>query len=184
MRAAAYLYLKETYLSFEVERVKPSATKAQRFAGLLHDAEASKPLSEVRFVELQNAVVDPRFAEASYRQSQNWVGTDYGHRVRIDFVPQRPEDVRALMDGLVALMQRVGARPDAIDSVVAALPVFRSPLRLDAYLEYSVPLMRQEIVGSDDVIQREAVRDHHVKVNPPRFDHPHQTPHALLAAGA
>jgi len=120
MRAAAYLYLKETHSSFEVERVKPSATKAQRFADLLHDAETSKALSEERFVELQNAVVDPRFAEASYRQSQNWVGTDYGHRVQIDFVPPRPEDVRALMDGLVAMTERIRAHPDVIDSVVAA----------------------------------------------------------------
>jgi hypothetical protein len=120
MRAAAYLYLKETHSSFEVERVKPSATKAQRFADLLHDAETGKPLSEERFVELQNAVVDPRFAEASYRQSQNWVGTDYGYRARIDFVPPRPEDVRPLMDGLVAMTERMHARPDVIDAVVAA----------------------------------------------------------------
>jgi Fic/DOC family len=120
LRAAAYLYLKETHSSFEVERVKPSTSKAQRFADLLHDAETGRPLSEERFVELQNAVVDPRFAEASYRQIQNWVGNDYGYRARIDFVPPRPQDVRPLMQGLISLAERVRARPAAIDAVIAA----------------------------------------------------------------
>jgi hypothetical protein len=112
MRAAAYLYLKETHSSFEVERVKPTATKAQRFADLLHEAETATPLSD--------AVVDPRWAEASYRLEQNWVGTDYGHRCKVDFVPPRPDDVRALMDGLVAMVDRIHSRPDAIDAVIAA----------------------------------------------------------------
>ena len=119
-RAAAFLYLKETHSSFEVEREKPSANKAQRFADLLHDAELDKPLSEDRFVELQNAVVDPRFAEASYRTMQNWIGTDLGYRARVDFVPPRPEDVRPLMNGLVALAARLRAQPEDIDAVVAA----------------------------------------------------------------
>src|SRR5208282_6799395 len=79
LRAAAFLYLKETHSSFEVEREKPSANKAQRFADLLRDAERGLPLSEERFVELQNAVVDPRFAEASYRIAQNWIGEDFGY---------------------------------------------------------------------------------------------------------
>lgn len=119
-RAARYLYLKETHSSFEVERVKPSADKARRFADLLHEAETDRPLSEERFVEMQNAVVDPRWMEASYRADQNWIGTDYGYRVRVDFVPPRPEDVRALMDGLVAMAARIHARPGALDAVIAA----------------------------------------------------------------
>lgn len=123
MRAARYLYLKETHSSFEVERVKPSASKAQRFADLLQAAETDAQLSEERFVELQNAVVDPRWMEASYRLEQNWVGTDYGYRVRVDFVPPRPEDARALMEGLVAMAERIRARPSAIDAVIAASAV-------------------------------------------------------------
>jgi len=38
-RAAAYLYLTETQSSFEVEREKPSASRAQRFAYLLRQAD-------------------------------------------------------------------------------------------------------------------------------------------------
>jgi hypothetical protein len=120
LRAAAYLYLKETHSSFEIERARPGNSRAQRFADLLHEAEIGMPLSEERFVELQNAVVDPRFAEASYRQIQNWIGNDYGYRARIDFVPPRPQDVRPLMEGLILMAERLRARPEALDAVIAA----------------------------------------------------------------
>lgn len=119
-RAAAFLYLKETHSSFEVERVKPTASRAQRFADLLKEAETGRPLSESRFIELQNAVVDPRFQEASYRLHQNWLGDDLGYRKRVAFVPPRPEDVRLLMDGLIDMSERIRERPEAIDAVVAA----------------------------------------------------------------
>src|SRR5262249_12112660 len=37
-RSASFLYLKETQSSFEVEREKPTASRAQRFADLLREA--------------------------------------------------------------------------------------------------------------------------------------------------
>lgn len=120
IRAAAYLYLKETHSSFEVEREHPSPSRAQRFADLLREAESGAPLSEERFIALQNAVVDPRFRESSYRTTQNWVGDDWGYRPRIAFVPPRPEDVGSLMDGLLGLSERQRQAPNAIDPVVAA----------------------------------------------------------------
>ena len=120
IRAANFLYLTETHSSFEVERVKPTATRAQRFADLLREAEVGASLSEERFVELQNAVVDPRSMEASYRLEQNWLGIDFGHRKSVAYVPSRPEDVRSLMNGLVAMAERLRARPGSIDAIVAA----------------------------------------------------------------
>lgn len=119
-RAAAFLYLKETQSSFEVEREKPSPQRAQRFADLLREAEINSPLSEERFVDLQNSVVDPRFREASYRTRQNWIGDDLGVRKRIAFVPPRPDDARALMDGLVAMSESLRLAPSNLDPVVAA----------------------------------------------------------------
>lgn len=119
-RAADFLYLKETQSSFEVEREKPSPTRAQRFADLLREAESNQPLSEDRFVELQNAVVDPRFREASYRTQQNWVGDDLGYRKRIAFVPPQPDDARGLMEGLVDLSERLRANPAELDPIVAS----------------------------------------------------------------
>jgi hypothetical protein len=100
-RAAAFLYLKETQSSFELEREQPSASRAQRFADLLRQADTGRPLTEERLVELQNAVIDPRFHEFGWRQLQNWLGDDLGYRKQVDFVPARPEDVPALMQGLL-----------------------------------------------------------------------------------
>ncbi len=102
-RAADYLYLKETQSSFEVEREKPSADRAQRFADLLRQADTHEPLTEARLVELQNAVIDPRFHEFTWRSKQNWVGKDLGYRKHVDFVPARPEDLPLLMSGLLTL---------------------------------------------------------------------------------
>jgi len=133
MRAASYLYLKETHSSFEVEREKPTATRAQRFANLLQGAEAGHPLSMERFVELQNAVVEPRFQEASWRQIQNWLGNDFGYRKNVEFVPPRPEDVYALMEGLIAMSESLceaqkmsspgTGTPPPMDPVVAAASI-------------------------------------------------------------
>lgn len=102
-RAAAFLYLKETQSSFEVEREKPSANRAQRFADLLRQADTSEELTEARLIELQNAVVDERFHEFTWRQQQNWIGDDLGYRQRVDFVPARPEDLPELMMGLLEM---------------------------------------------------------------------------------
>ena len=107
-RAAAFLYLKETQSSFEVEREKPSPQKAQRFADMLRQVDAREPLTEERLVELQNIVIDPRFHEFSWRQRQNWIGKDLGHRQQIDFVPARPEDLSELMNGLLTMSANLG----------------------------------------------------------------------------
>jgi hypothetical protein len=119
-RAAAFLYLKETHSSFEVEREKPSPNRAQRYADLLREAESRIPLSEERFAQLQNAVLDPRFHEFAYRNKQNWVGQDLGYRKKVDFVPPRPENVRDLMTGLVEFSGTVRGNPDYLDPVIAA----------------------------------------------------------------
>ena len=119
-RAAAFLYLKETHSSFEVEREKPSSDRAQRFADLLRQGESGTPLSEDRLVELQHAVIDTRFHEFSYRLKQNWIGDDLGYRKKVDFVPARPEEVPELMNGLVAFSETLRANPESMDAVVAA----------------------------------------------------------------
>lgn len=123
-RAAAWLYLKETQSSFELEREKPSASKAQRFADLLREADTGKPLSEERLLELQHAVLDARFHEFTWRQRQNWLGDDLGYRQRVDFVPPGPGDVPALMQGLINMAERERDRGDMEPVVAAACIAF------------------------------------------------------------
>ena len=105
-RAASFLYLKETQSSFEVEREKPSANKAQRFADMLKQADPGMPLTEERFTDLQNAALDPRFHELTWRSQQTWIGRDHGYRKQIDFVPARPEDLPILMSGLIETVSK------------------------------------------------------------------------------
>lgn len=118
-RAAAWLYLKETRSSFELERENPSASKAQRFADLLREADTGIPLTEERLMELQHAVLDPRFHEFTWRTRQNWLGDDLGYRQKVDFVPPRPEHVAGLMEGLLAMAETQRLNNN-LDPVVAA----------------------------------------------------------------
>lgn len=119
-RAAAYLFLKETQSSFEVEREKPSPQKAQRFADLLRQADTREAISEERLVELQQAIIDPRFHEFTWRSQQNWVGKDLGYRKKIDFVPPRPEHVPGLMAGLIIIAENLISE---LEPVIAATSV-------------------------------------------------------------
>jgi len=105
-RAAAFLYLKETQSSFEVEREKPSASRAQRFADLLRQAEVEQALTADKLAELQNAVIDPRFHEFYWRSEQNWIGDDLGYRQKLELVPARPEHLTELMEGLLFTANR------------------------------------------------------------------------------
>jgi len=127
-RTAAFLYLKETQSSFEVEREKPSASKAQRFADLLRQADTGQPLTEERLVGLQNAVIDPRFHEFTWRHQQNWIGDDLGYRKRVNFVPARSEDLPELMQGL---LDTAGKARSLVDSTVNSGVIDTAELQFD-----------------------------------------------------
>jgi Fic family protein len=126
-RAAAFLYLKETQSSFEVERETPSPQRARRFVDLLRQADTEEVLTEERLVELQHAVVDARFHEFTWRHQQNWIGRDLGYRQQVDFVPPRPEHVAALMAGLLTMAESLRtdfhADEDMPDPVIAAAAI-------------------------------------------------------------
>jgi len=102
-RALRYLYTKETKSSFEIEHITPSTTRTERFIMLLKLAEREDFCEKVKLIDLQNRVVDPRFSDLDYRTKQNYVGqTVAWQRERIHFVCPKPEDLPALMDGLIA----------------------------------------------------------------------------------
>ena len=118
-----FLYLKETHTSFDIEWAKPSPARAQRFADLLRNADQDLDLSEDKLVDLQNAVVEPRFAEAGFRNKQNWVGKDLGYGKRVAFVPPRPEDVQPLMQGLAQMAAQTNDADLRMDRVALAAAV-------------------------------------------------------------
>lgn len=116
-RALSYLYTKETKSSFEIEHIKPTSTRIERFVALLRLAEQEDFCERKQLIELQNRIVDARFRNADYRLTQNYVGeTIAWQEEKIHFAGPKPEDLADLMEGLVAAHKRMDA-----DNVPAAI---------------------------------------------------------------
>ncbi len=107
-RALSYLYTKETKSSFEIEHIKPSSTRTERFISMLHLAEKEDFCEKSHLIDLQNRIVDPRFKESDYRTVQNYVGESVEwQREKVHFAGPKPEDVATLMNGLIAAHKRM-----------------------------------------------------------------------------
>lgn len=107
-RALSYLYTKETRSSFEIEHIKPSASRTERFIALLELAEQEDFCDKARLVDLQNRIVDPRFADTDYRTTQNYVGETIAWRERVHYVCPKPNDLPDLMAGLIEAHRQMG----------------------------------------------------------------------------
>ncbi len=109
-RALGYLYTKETKSSFEIEHIKPTSTRTERFVALLQVAEQKDFCEKTQLIQLQNRIVDPRFRDSDYRSSQNYVGeTIAWQKETIHFACPKSEDLADLMEGLVAAHNRMDA---------------------------------------------------------------------------
>jgi hypothetical protein len=130
-RALGYLYTKETKSSFEIEHIKPTSTRIERFVALLQLAEQEDFCEKPQLIELQNRIVDPRFRDSDYRLSQNYVGeTIARQREKIHFACPKPADLTELMEGLIAAHKRMdGGRVSAVihAAVIAYGFVFLHP---------------------------------------------------------
>ncbi len=100
-RAVRYLYAKESKSSHEIERETPDHKRAEKFIGLLEQAWHRSFLKKDPLVELQQAVVDPRYANDGWRSEideQVYVGETLGPgHERIHFAAPKPEDLDELM---------------------------------------------------------------------------------------
>jgi hypothetical protein len=98
-RASQYLYTRETKSSYAIERAEPPRNYLERFVSLLASAERFEP-TEDSLVQLQNAIVEPRYAESDWRHEQNYVGETRSDYTEVaHFVCPRPQDVPELMSG-------------------------------------------------------------------------------------
>jgi hypothetical protein len=119
-RAVHYLFTKETKSSFAIEGEAPSKDRTERFVAALMKASGFDATSKDAFVQLQNAIVDPRYAQKGWRTAQNFVSQtlpDYSEDVH--FVCPKPEDVPSLMDAWMEMVLRLKV-PEGVDPVVAA----------------------------------------------------------------
>jgi Fic family protein len=122
-RALGYLYSKETKSSFEIEHIKPSSTRTERFVTLLQMAEKDDFCRKAQLIDVQNRIVDPRFRDSDYRSAQTFVGeTVAWQKERIHFACPKPEDLADLMDGLTTTHDRIseGNVPPVIHAAVIA----------------------------------------------------------------
>ena len=130
-RALNYLYTKETKSSFAIERNIPSPTRTERFINLLQVAEREDFCRRSLLIELQNYIVDHRFRDANYRQTQNYVGeTVAWQRERVHYACPRPDDLGDLMEGLIAAhlrMESGSASPVVHAAAIAYGFVFLHP---------------------------------------------------------
>jgi hypothetical protein len=121
-RALSYLYTKETKSSFAIEREEPTPDRTTRFVDLLARAQRENWCEKPRLLALQHAIVDPRFRENDYRTRQSYVGesVSFGQE-RVHYVCPKPEQVAALMAGLIVTDGRL--RESDIHPVVHAAAV-------------------------------------------------------------
>jgi hypothetical protein len=147
-RATSYLYKKETRSSYAIEKEDPSPDRITRFIDLLRRAgtePTSSMLKEARLVQLQNEILDPRFAEHSFRNYQNYVGEVLpGLRELVHYICPPPEFVNTLMSGLSNVFIKTSGVPSEIRaSIIAFSFVFIHPFgdgngRLHRFLIHDV----------------------------------------------
>jgi hypothetical protein len=118
-RTASFLLLKDSRSTYAIEGERPPQDRIQRWGRAIgEDGKRSIDLDEL--LGLQVLVIgDARFVHMGLRQEGGFVG-EYDRESRMpipDHISARPEDLRALIEGLVTF-DRGAAR--GIDAVIAA----------------------------------------------------------------
>lgn len=110
-RAVRYLYAKESKSSHEIERETPSQKRAEAFIALLEQAWHRNFLNKDALVELQQAIVDSRFANKGWRSEigeQIYVGETLAPDVeRVHFAGPKPEELDELMKGFLVMSKNI-----------------------------------------------------------------------------
>ncbi len=156
-RVLNYLYKKEVKSSFEIEHIKPNASRAEKFITSLELAKKEDFCDKKRLIELQNLIVDTRFKESDYRSSQNYVGQTIAYQKEIiHFICPKPGDLPSLMEGLIESHKRMKAgnvSPIIHAAAIAYGFVFLHPFedgngRIHRFLIHNILSLR-EMIPSD-----------------------------------
>jgi hypothetical protein len=124
-RAAAFLLLSDSKSSFSIEGERPSPKRAARWGQIIGEA-GSRKLSIGELERLQRIVIgDTRFVRLGLRAKGGFVGMHdrTNNEPLPDHISARPEDLRSLVEGVIAYVARaVDAGVDPV--VVAAAAAF------------------------------------------------------------
>lgn len=119
-RAAAFLLLSDSKSSFWIEGERPSPKRAVRWGQIIGEA-GSRKLSIAELERLQRIVIgDARFVRLGLRVEGGFVGMhDRTNNEPIpDHISARPDDLKSLVEGVIAYVAR--AVDGAVDPVVVA----------------------------------------------------------------
>jgi hypothetical protein len=118
-RTAAFLLLKDSKSSFAIENEHPPHDRIQRWGRAIGEA-GRRPIDLDELLRLQRIVIgDDRFVRLGLREDGGFVGQhDRDTRMPLpDHISAQPEDLRSLIDGLVAFER---AAAPHLDPVLAA----------------------------------------------------------------
>lgn len=118
-RAAAFLLLKDSRSSFAIEGERPPHDRIQRWGRAIGEA-GRRPLQLDELLRLQAIVIgDARFVRLGLREEGGFVGEhDRDNSMPIpDHISARPQDLRSLLNGMVAFEQGAALN---LDPVIAA----------------------------------------------------------------
>jgi Fic/DOC family len=121
-RAAAFLLLKDSKSSFAIENEHPPHDRIQRWGRAIGDA-GRRPIDLDELLRLQRIVIgDARFVHMGLRTEGGFVGEhDRDTRMPLpDHISARPQDLRSLIDGLIAFDRTAAPHLDPV-LVAAAL---------------------------------------------------------------
>jgi hypothetical protein len=131
-RAAAFLLLTDSKSSFAIEGERPSSVRAARWARAIGEAGV-RSITIDELERLQRVVIgDARFVKLGLRDAGGFVGThDRDTQEPIpDHISARPQDLRDLLDGIIAYDGRSitgGADPVAAAAAIAFGLVYVHP---------------------------------------------------------
>jgi hypothetical protein len=118
-RTAAFLLLKDSRSSYAIEGERPPQDRIQRWGRAIGEA-GRQPLDRDELLRLQRIVIgDARFVKLGFREEGGFVG-EHDRETRVplpDHVSARPEDLPALIDGVIEFD---GGSARALDPVIAA----------------------------------------------------------------
>ena len=123
-RTAAFLLLKDSRSSYAIEGERPPQDRLQRWGRAIGEA-GRHPVTLEELLRLQALVIgDTRFVKLGLREAGGFVGEhDRDTRAPIpDHVSAKPEDLRALIDGLTEFDNGPGKTLDAV--IAAAVLAF------------------------------------------------------------
>ncbi|MFH1831167.1 MAG: Fic family protein [bacterium] len=123
VRASAFLMLKDSRASFQIEQEQPAQSRAERWGAAIGQAGIHQ-LSKEELLRLQKIVLEEnRFITLGFRREGGFIGThDRMSRAPIpDHISARWEDIDLLIDGMLSTYQRLKKGP--LDPVILAATI-------------------------------------------------------------